>query len=74
MVLFLGAPEQGLTDKIDVFICEFFLVFANRAWNFNFTPLLSNMNFIKLSALRDETNYVVCLTSICLRRCKTYLM
>ena len=49
MVLFLGVPEQGLTDKIDVFykICEFLLVFTSRAWNFNFTPLLSDMNFTK---------------------------
>ena len=49
MVLFLGVPEQGLTGKIDVFlkICEFLLVFASRAWNFNFTPLLSDMNFTK---------------------------
>ena len=49
MVLFLDVPEQGLTGKIDVFlkICEFLLVFASRAWNFNFTPLLSDMNFTK---------------------------
>ena len=49
MVLFLGVPEQGLTVKIDGFlkICEFLLVFASRAWNFNITPLLSEMNFTK---------------------------
>ena len=49
MVLFLGASEQGFTVKIDIFKknCEFLLVFASRAWNFNFTALLSDMNFTK---------------------------
>ena len=61
MVLFLGAPEQGLMGKIDVFsqICEFLLVFASRTWNFNFTPLLSDMNFTKnwLSVSKRITSF-----------------
>ena len=49
MVLFLDVPKQGLAGKIDFFeqICEFLLVFASRAWNFNITLLLSDMNFTK---------------------------
>ena len=76
MVLFLGAPEQGLTGKIDVLqqICGFLLVFENRAWNFNFTLLLNEINFTHLFVLRDEANYIVCQTSICLRHCRTYFM
>ena len=62
MVLFLGAPEQGLTGKIDVFlkICQFLLVFSIRAWNFNFTPLLSDMNFTKnwLCVTKRITSFV----------------
>ena len=62
MVLFLGAPKQGLTDKIDIFwqIYKFLLVFASRAWDFNFTLLLSDMNFTHLLVLRDEANHAVC--------------
>ena len=63
MVLFLDVLEQGLTGKIDVSqkICEFLLVFASRAWNFNFTPLLGDMNFTKnWLCVTKRTNYVPC--------------
>ena len=63
MVLYLGTPKQELTGKIDVFlqIYEFLVVFASRAWNFNFTPLLSDMNFTKnCLCVTKPTNYVVC--------------
>ena len=66
MILFLDVPEQGLTGKMDVLqqICGFLLVFAIKAWNFNFTLLLNDTTFTHLLVLHDEANYVVCQTSI----------
>ena len=59
MVLLLGEPEHGLTGKIDVFqqIC-IFVCYCSKAGNFNFTPLLNDIDFNNLLLLRDETNYV----------------
>ena len=59
-LLFLGAPKQGLTGKIDVLqqICGFLLVFASKVWNFNFTLLLDDMKFTHLLVSRDEANYL----------------
>ena len=76
MVQFLGSSEQGLIGKIDVLkqICGFLLVFASKVRNFNFTLLLNDINFSHLLVLGDEANYVVCQTSICLPRCRTYFM
>ena len=45
MVLFLGGPEQKLTGKIHVFqqIC-----YRSKGLNFNFTPLLNDIDFNNL--------------------------
>ena len=62
MVLFLGAPEQGLTGKIVVFLANLwiFAFFCKQSVEFQFHAFIKWHEFYQVSALRDEANYVVC--------------
>ena len=61
MVLFLGAPKQGLTSKIDIFLTNLliFACFRKQSVEFQFHAFIKWHEFYQELASRDEANYVV---------------
>ena len=69
MIKSVGGPEQELPSKM-----TFFGKFVYFCWppkqrvEFKFYAFVSDIDFTNLLHLRDETNYVDCQMSTCLRR------